>query len=93
MLKNLENNRMEEISSVTPTPDINEVTSDDHKTSAKVRADSRFAHSQWEMSLQNNGISHWLGANLESELILGLRTANERCRYKVTASLIGCAKT
>ena len=26
------------------------------------RADSRLASSQWEMSLQSNGISHWLGA-------------------------------
>ena len=30
------------------------------------RADSRFAPSQWEMSLQSNAISHWLGTNLES---------------------------
>ena len=30
------------------------------------RADSRFAPSQWEMSLQSNAVSHWLGANLES---------------------------
>ena len=32
------------------------------------RADSRFAPSQWEMSLQSNVISQWLGANLESAL-------------------------
>ena len=31
-----------------------------------VRADSRFAPSQWETSLQSNAVSHWLGANLES---------------------------
>ena len=30
------------------------------------RADSRFAPTQWEMSLQSNTVSHWLGANLES---------------------------
>ena len=30
------------------------------------KADSRLAPSQWETSLQSNGISHWLGANLES---------------------------
>ena len=30
------------------------------------KADSRFAPSQWEMPLQSNVISHWLGANLES---------------------------
>ena len=27
---------------------------------------SRFALSQWETSLQSNGVSHWLGASLES---------------------------
>ena len=33
------------------------------------RADSRLAPSQWEMSLQSNAVSHWLGANLESALL------------------------
>ena len=28
-----------------------------------------------------------------TRLILGMRTANERRRYKVTPSLIGCAQT
>ena len=32
------------------------------------RADSRFAPSQWETSLQSNAVSHWLGTNLESVL-------------------------
>ena len=32
------------------------------------RADSRFAPSQWETSLQSNAVSQWLGANLESAL-------------------------
>ena len=32
------------------------------------RADSRLPPSQWEMSLQSNAISHWLGRNLESAL-------------------------
>ena len=32
------------------------------------RADSRFAPSQWETSLQSNAVSHWLGTNLESAL-------------------------
>ena len=32
------------------------------------RADSRLAPSQWEMALQSNAVSHWLGANLESAL-------------------------
>ena len=31
-------------------------------------ADSRLAPSQWETSLQSNGVSHWLVANLESAL-------------------------
>ena len=31
-------------------------------------ADSRFVPSQWETSLQNNAVSHWLGSNLESAL-------------------------
>ena len=33
------------------------------------RADSMFASSQWETSLQSNAVSHWLGAKLESALI------------------------
>ena len=33
------------------------------------RADSRLGPSQWEMSLQSNTVSHWLGANLESALL------------------------
>ena len=32
------------------------------------RADSMFAPSQWETSLQSNDVSHWLGANIESAL-------------------------
>ena len=32
------------------------------------RADSRFALSQWETSLQSNAVSHWQGTNLESAL-------------------------
>ena len=56
------------------------------------RADSRLVPSQWETSLQSNAVSHWLGASLESGLILGLRPANEKCCYKVTPSLIGWAQ-
>ena len=33
------------------------------------RADSWLAPSQWETSLQSNAVSHWLGANLESDLL------------------------
>ena len=39
----------------------------------RLRADSRFAPSQWEMALFCNDVSHWLGVNLESALRL--------CRY------------
>ena len=35
-----------------------------------LRADSRFAPSQWETALLCNDVSHWLGANLESTLVL-----------------------
>ena len=34
------------------------------------RADSRFAPSLWETALLCNDVSHWLGANLESALLL-----------------------
>ena len=33
-----------------------------------IRVDSRFAPSRWETPLQSNGVSHWLGANLQSAL-------------------------
>ena len=35
-----------------------------------LRADFRLAPSQWETSLQSNAVSHWLGANLKSALLL-----------------------
>ena len=35
-----------------------------------LRADSRLVPSQWETALQSNAVSHWLGANLASALIL-----------------------
>ena len=41
------------------------------------RADSRFAPSQWEMALLCNGVSHWLGASLESALHLWHELATE----------------
>ena len=34
------------------------------------RADSRLVPSQWETSLQSNGVSHWLSANQKSSLHL-----------------------
>ena len=43
------------------------VSNDSHFVEASLwlynRADSNFAPSQWEMSLQSNGVSHWLGTN------------------------------
>ena len=39
-----------------------------NRNEGKHRADSSFAPSQWETSLQSNAVSHWLGANLESAL-------------------------
>ena len=47
-------------------------TCDDHDIHCQSQypgADPRFAPSQWETLLQSNGVSHWLGANLESVLI------------------------
>ena len=34
------------------------------------RADSKLVPSHWEMSLQSNALSHWLGSNLDSAPIL-----------------------
>ena len=45
----------------------------DHRYGATLlclRADSRLSPSQWETSLRSNAVSHWLGANLESDLCL-----------------------
>ena len=36
------------------------------------RADSRFASSQWETALHCNDASHWLGASVESALVLSM---------------------
>ena len=33
-----------------------------------IRADSRLAPSQWDMALQSNAVSHWLGTNLDGSL-------------------------
>ena len=37
-----------------------------------IRANSRFAPSQWETALFCNDVSHWLGAKLESALIIDI---------------------
>ena len=42
-----------------------------HRNMYSVRADSRFAPSQWETALLCNDVSHWLGTNLESALSVG----------------------
>ena len=34
------------------------------------KADSRFGPNQWKTSLQSNVVPHWLGANLESALLM-----------------------
>ena len=39
-----------------------------HESEYIHRADSKFAPSHLETSLQSNAVSHWLGANLESAL-------------------------
>ena len=44
-----------------------------HSAVCNIRADFRFAPSQWEMSVQSSAISHWLGANLESALNIMIR--------------------
>ena len=55
-------------------------------------ADSRFAPSQWEMSLQSNAVSHWLGTNLESASTSSVNikfTQIPHCvdRYKLNAEV------
>ena len=40
------------------------------RPSCRVRSDSRLAPSQWETALLCNDVSHWLGANLESSLVV-----------------------
>ena len=42
------------------------------------RDQSRYAPNQWEMTLQCNDVSHWLGAYLDWSLFIGMYCA---CRY------------
>ena len=44
------------------------IFADGQQDNCRYRADSKFAPSQWETSLQSNALSHWLGTNLESAL-------------------------
>ena len=48
------------------------------------RGDSRFAPSQWETALLCNGVSHWLGASLESVLywVLVMNYIDKRIIYQ-----------
>ena len=58
---------------------------DNHGTNlglSKCMADSRFAPSQWETSLQSNTVSHWLGAKLGSAL--KWITWNWQCNHSKT---------
>ena len=50
-------------------------------TTGSHRADSRFAPSQWETSLQSNAVSHLPGANLEQSL--------SRCVYLIRSHVEG----
>ena len=52
--------------------DMSKMTHDkaQQNTNYIYRADSWFAPSQWQTSLQSNAVSHWLGANLESALYI-----------------------
>ena len=67
------------------------------------RTDNLWCHQQWQswhhdnsqLSVTKHSNTQPCAYLMESTtgLILGLRPANERCRYKVTASLIGWAQT
>ena len=52
------------------------------------RADSRLASSQWETSLQSNTVSHWLGATLESTLVLVLNQSHKSHNAPVPCPII-----
>ena len=58
------------------------------------RADSRLASSQWEMSLQSNAISHWLGANLKSALVKYINIIDGEalapCTARTSLCMINC---
>ena len=50
-----------------------------------IRADPRFAPSQWETALLCNDVSHWLDANLESAMIID--TSLQRLRQNINQTL------
>ena len=52
------------------------------------RVDSRLVSCQWEMSLQSNAISHWLGTNLESALHYGMLWDTMQCKWPCWSDMI-----
>ena len=57
-----------------------------------LRVDSRLAPSKWETSLQSNAVSHWLGVNLESSLILINYTALSNVQSGMHHDSPGCVR-
>ena len=54
-----------------------------------LKADSRFAPSQWEMALFCNDASHWLAASLESALYAGFCCGRRRSISSISPSRMG----
>ena len=54
----------------TATINSNHNSCDFYSYHISVSADSRFAPSQWETPLLCNGVSHWLGTSLESDMFI-----------------------
>ena len=46
------------------------------------KADSRFAASQWQTSLQSNGVSHWLGANVATWQSICCQLCSRAVQYR-----------
>ena len=55
------------------------------------RADSRLMPSQWKTLLQCNAISHWLGTNLQSALMLIQSWPDSKPTFRVKIDLIKLA--
>ena len=53
-----------------------------------IRADSAFAPSQWETSLHCNAVSHWLGANLESDPSYAMLSSVAEGGAELTAAVL-----
>ena len=70
-----------------------------HRIKAIHSVDSRLLPSQWEMSLQSDPVSHWLGTNLESALHPYPRAAYSMhivsmkfCTCHNSSAVVACAK-